>query len=179
MSESNDGGPGVPVLTWVVARAENGVIGRDGGLPWRQPADLAFFKRVTMGKPVIMGRTTWQSIGRPLPGRANIVVSRSKDFEAPGATVVTSLDSAMATGMASAVDAGADEVAIIGGAQIYATTKDRVARLYLTVIHDDIAGDTTLELPDLSTGWVEMSREFRAADKANPLPMSFVIYDRA
>jgi len=182
-----DGGPGQtrpkekarPKLTWVVARAENGVIGREGTLPWRQPADLAFFKRVTMGKPVIMGRTTFESIGRLLPGRPNIVVTRTPhSVSAPGALVVGNVDDAISEGVRLADETGTDEVAIIGGGQIYGATRDRVERIYLTVMHADVVGDTRLDLPDLSDGWAEAERTLHAADERNLLPMSFVVLDR-
>ncbi|MEQ8449180.1 MAG: dihydrofolate reductase [Nitratireductor sp.] len=122
----------------VVAVAENGVIGRDGGMPWRLSTDLKRFKAVTLGKPVIMGRKTYDSIGRPLPGRANIVVTRNPDWRADGVKVTATLDEALA--MAAREDG--DEICVIGGGELYAQAIGRADRLHVTHILADIAGDT-------------------------------------
>jgi dihydrofolate reductase len=158
------------IISLIVAVAENGVIGRNGDLPWRIPADLKFFKETTMGKPIVMGRKTWQSIGRPLPGRDNIVVTRDKDFSAPGATVVVGLDAAItAAGDAS-------EVMIIGGAQIYAEALSRAARVYLTEVHASPAGD--IHLPAFAArDWREVAREDHEAEGDLP-GFSFVTLER-
>ena len=161
-----------PHLTLILARAANGVIGAKGGLPWHLPEDLAFFKRTTMGHPIVMGRRTWESIGRPLPGRRSIVVTRDRSFAASGAEVVHSLDEALA------LCAGSDEVFVIGGAQLYAEALPRADRVLLTEIHADFKGDTVL--PALSGAeWNEFSREVHAATATRPFAFDFVDYRRA
>ncbi|MEL0013323.1 MAG: dihydrofolate reductase, partial [Alphaproteobacteria bacterium] len=124
------------ILSLIVAVANNGVIGHNGDLPWRIPGDMKFFKATTMGKPIVMGRKTWESLGRALPGRENIVVTRRAGFDAPGASVVESLDAALAQ------VPDADEVMVIGGAEIYALALPHVARVYLTQVHAAPDGDT-------------------------------------
>ncbi len=156
-------------LTLVVAAAENGVIGRDGDLPWQLPADLAHFKKVTLGKPIVMGRRTWESIGRPLPGRTNIVVTRNPAYSAPGAVVVSSLDEATD----QARDLGASELMVIGGAGLYAAALPLAGRILLTRVHASIAGDTTMPSID-SSEWETLSTERRPADGKNPYDLSFL-----
>lgn len=129
-------------IVLVVAVARNGVIGRDGDLPWRLPSDLKRFKQLTLGKPVLMGRKTWDSIGRPLPGRPNIVVTRDASFTAPGAEVVSSLDEGLAAARRAAAALGVDEICVIGGGQIYAQVFDRADILHVTRVEADVAGDT-------------------------------------
>ena len=129
-------------IVLVVAVAQNGVIGRDGDLPWRLPSDLKRFKQITLGKPVVMGRKTWDSIGRPLPGRPNVVVTRDASFAAPGATVVSSLDEGLAVAQREAEALGVDEICVIGGGQIYAQVFDRADILHVTRVAADVAGDT-------------------------------------
>jgi dihydrofolate reductase len=126
-----------PTITLVVAVAENGVIGRGGTLPWHLPADLGHFKAVTMGKPIVMGRKTWESIGRPLPGRTNIVVSGQPDYRAEGCVVVQSFEAALA----AAAGDDAPEVMIIGGAALYAAALPRADRILLTRVHAVLEGD--------------------------------------
>lgn len=128
-------------LALVVAVAENGVIGRAGDLPWRLSGDLKWFKNVTMGKPVIMGRKTFESIGKALPGRANIVITRRADFVAPGAEVVDSVDAGLAAARAAAEAGGVDEICVIGGAEIYQATLSRADRIYLTRVRAAPDGD--------------------------------------
>lgn len=152
------------------AASENNVIGRDNALPWHLPADLAFFKRVTMGKPILMGRRTFQSIGRPLPGRRNLVLSRS-GFSAPGVETVSSLDEALA------LVAGEPELANIGGAEIFRLALPRTGRIYLTRVHGTFEGDTWLP-PLPAEDWREVAREERAADEKNPCAMSFITLER-
>jgi dihydrofolate reductase len=130
------------IRSLVVARARNGVIGRDNRLPWRLPADLAYFKQVTMGHPVIMGRRTWESIGRPLPGRRNIVVSRNPAYVAPGATVVGSLDEAWRVAGDSSVDGPAKEACVIGGTSLFEEALPVADRIHLTEVEADVPGDT-------------------------------------
>ncbi|WP_438747610.1 dihydrofolate reductase [Pararhizobium sp. O133] len=129
-------------ITIVVAVAENGVIGREGGLPWHLPTDLKRFKALTLGKPVIMGRKTWASIGRPLPGRPNIVISRDPDFRAEGATSVISLDEAILLGRQQAKALGVDEICIIGGGEIYRQAIRVTDILHVTEVGATVDGDT-------------------------------------
>src|SRR5262245_8417642 len=124
-----------PIVSLIVAMAENGVIGRDNALPWRLPEDLRRFKTITMGKPVIMGRKTFESIGKPLPGRTNIVLTRDKSWSADGVSVVHSFDEAMARAGEVA------EVAVIGGAELFRMALARADRIYLTLVHAEVAGD--------------------------------------
>ena len=125
-----------PIVSIIVAAAENGVIGRDNDMPWRLSTDLKRFKALTLGKPVIMGRRTWDSIGRPLPGRPNIVVSRNNGFQVEGASTVGSLDEAIALGQRQAADMGAGEVCIIGGGNIYAQAFPLADRCLDIGVHD-------------------------------------------
>lgn len=152
--------------------ATNGVIGRDGGLPWRLPDDLRRFKAITMGKPVLMGRRTFESLGRPLPGRENLVLTRDRAWSAPGCRVVHSLDEAIAAA------AGAEELMVIGGAEVFRLAWPRLARLELTEVHAEIEGDVRLDPLDLS-GWREVTRDRHPADERHALAFSFVSYVRA
>lgn len=161
----------------MVAAAENGVIGRNNGLPWHLPEDLRYFKRVTMGKPIVMGRKTFESIGRPLPGRTNIVISRNVEFSASGVQVVASLDEAMTLAGNIALVDGVTEVVVIGGAEIYQLAMSRADRLYITEVHASVEGDAMLpqvHWPD----WREVSRERHVASAGNPFDYSFVVYER-
>lgn len=156
----------------IVARARNGTIGKANGMPWHLPADLAHFKRVTLGHPVIMGRRTWDSIGRALPGRRNIVVSRSPGFAAPGAEVFSSLPDAW-----RAVE-GSDEAFVIGGAQLYADALAQADRIYLTEIAADVGGDTFF--PALAPGqWRESLLGEHPADGRNPYALRFLLLERS
>lgn len=158
------------ILSLIVAVAENGVIGRDGDLPWRIPGDMKFFKATTMGKPIVMGRKTWESLGRALPGRENIVITRSAGFEAPGASVVSDLDGALAR------VPDAEEVMVIGGAEIYALALPRAERVYLTRVHAAPDGDT--HFPEMAPDtWREIAREDHAPDGDTP-GYSFVTLER-
>ncbi len=159
-------------LALIAAVAHNGVIGRGGELPWRIPADLQFFKAITMGKPMIMGRRTFESIGKALPGRANIVVTRSADFSADDVEVAGNLDQALEI----AAGTGADEVMVIGGGEIYAAALPRADRLYLTEVHIDAAGDVRFPAFDRAQ-WRELSRDDHAAAGDNP-SFSFVTLER-
>lgn len=161
-----------PRLVAVLAVADNGVIGRDNGLPWRLPADLRHFKALTLGKPVLMGRRTFESLGRPLPGRHNLVLTRDPGWSAGGVTVVGSLDEALA------LAAGHDELMVIGGAELYRLCWARLARIELTRVHAAPQGDTRLEGVDW-TGWRETSVERHAADERNEFDYSFVTLKRA
>ena len=155
----------------VVAVARNGVIGRDNRLPWKLPKDLAYFKRVTMGHPVVMGRRTWQSIGKALPGRLNIVVTRNPSLEAPGATVVASLDEAWK----AAGDAA--EVSVIGGTSIFREALPIADRIHLTEVEADVEGDTFF--PEFDRGeWVEQEVERHPADERHEYPFRIVLLTR-
>ena len=164
-------------LALIVAAAENGVIGRNNALPWHLPGDMQYFRRVTMGKPVIMGRRTYDSIGKPLPGRTNIVITRSDSFTAEGVKVVHSLDEAWQLADDVALIDGAGEAVVMGGAEIYREALPRAARLYLTRVHAEVPGDVYLPDIDFST-WREVSRERVAAVEPNPYDYSLIVYER-
>jgi len=161
---------GTTEIVLVAAVARNGVIGRDNGLPWRLKADLAHFKRTTMGHPIVMGRKTWESLGRPLPGRRNIVVTRNADYRAEGAEVFTDIDTALAA-------AGTGTVCIIGGAELYRQVLDRADRLVLTEVAADVEGDAHFPEFDRDT-FVEVAREAHPADADNEHDYAFVEYRR-
>lgn len=145
-----------PRITFHVARADNGVIGRDGGLPWRLPEDLKRFKALTMGRPMIMGRRTFESLPGLLPGRRHIVLTRDAGWGAPGAEVAHSVEEALA------MAGEADEVAVIGGAEIFALFMERAGRIELTEVHRTVAGDT--RMPPLGPGWRVAAREMGGPD---------------
>ena len=158
-----------PRLTLIAAVARNGVIGNDNALPWRLPEDLKRFKELTLGHPIIMGRKTWASLGRPLPGRRNIVISRDPDFNAPGGIVVASLAAALAA------SADATEAFVIGGAEIYALALPEAQCLRLTEIDRDFPGDTHFPGFD-PAAWRETARERHHADAG--FDYAFVTYQR-
>lgn len=166
----------------IVAMAENQTIGIDNSLPWHLPNDLQYFKKVTMAKPIIMGRKTYESIGRPLPGRTNIVITRQADYQAEGIVVVNSLQQALDKAEDISFVAGHEEVMVIGGAEIYQQALLKADRLYITHVHSEIAGDAFF--PHVSwNDWQECQREDHQADPAgeaqkNPYDYSFVVYDR-
>ena len=156
--------------------ARNRVIGRNGDLPWQLPADLRHFKSVTMGKPIIMGRKTFESIGRPLPGRKNIVVTRRANFVSDGVLISNNLTAAITLGKAIASEDNVDEIMVIGGGEIYAKALSDADRLYLTEVHADIDGDTFF--PALDRGlWREKSRNSHAADGDKP-GFDFILLER-
>ncbi|MFV0280743.1 MAG: dihydrofolate reductase [Rhodoblastus sp.] len=145
-------------IVLIVAAARNGAIGAKGGLPWRLPSDLKRFRETTWGRPMIMGRKTWDSIGKPLPGRETIVVTRDPTFTAPGAHVVGDVDSALALGAERAKAMGAAEIMVVGGAEIYRATLERADRIVLTEV--DLAPEGDAFLPTLAPErWREVSRE--------------------
>lgn len=155
----------------IVAMDKNRVIGKDNDLPWRLSADLKHFKAVTMGKPIIMGRKTYESIGRPLPGRKNIVMTHSSGFVAEGCTVVSSLDEAMQKA------GDVNEIMIMGGAGLYQQMLKHANRLYLTEVHTEIEGD--VYFPEFDKGdWLELERQDHSADEKNNFDYSFVILER-
>jgi dihydrofolate reductase len=142
------------------------------------PQDLRYFKRVTMGKPIVMGRKTFESIGRPLPGRTNIVITRNPDFRAEGVRVVASLDEALRLAGDIALIDGAQELVVIGGAEIYRASIPRADRLYITEVHASVEGDAFLPEIDWAL-WDEVARERHGASDANPYDYSFVVYSCA
>lgn len=164
--------PAAPPLVLVVAAAANGVIGRDGAMPWHLPSDLRRFRQITMGKPVIMGRKTFDSIGRPLPGRHNIVLSREAGWSAEGVSVVPGFADAVAL----AAEAGPEEIMVIGGAQIFALARPIAERIELTRIHLSPDGDTRFADPEPAQ-WRETSRESYAASGELPA-YDFLCYAR-
>lgn len=162
-------------IVFVVAVARNGVIGRDGGLPWHIPSDLKRFKAITMGKPVIMGRKTWESLPRrPLPGRLNIVISRSPGFEAPGASVVADAEAAVSLARRD----NPDEIAIIGGAAIFDMFLPLADRLYLTEIDLAPEGDVYFPVLDPSE-WTEISREHHPKEEGDSASFMLRVLERA
>ena len=159
-----------PDIVLVVARAANGVIGRDGTLPWHIPADLQHFKRVTMGAPMIMGRKTFESLPKLLPGRRHIVLTRDRSWSAPGAEVAATADEAVAL-------ADAERIGVIGGAEIFRLFMPIATRIELTQVHADIEGDTFMPPPDPAL-WREVSREHHPAEEGRPA-YSFVTLVRS
>ncbi len=161
----------------VVALSQNRVIGRNNELPWRLPVDLAHFKRVTMGKPIVMGRRTWESIGRPLPGRTHIVISGSPGRSSAGFHYASDIDSALTLGRSLAAEQGVGEVMIIGGALVYRQTLDICDRVYMTRVHAEIAGDAYF--PELHDNVWELTRtEHVAPDDRNCYACTFEVWDR-
>ncbi len=160
-------------ISLIVALSSNGVIGRDGDLPWHLPADLKHFKRTTMGHHLIIGRRTWEEVGKPLPGRTMVVVTRSRRFAPEGAQVARSVEQALE------LAAGDDEPFIGGGSQIYriALARDLVERIYFTRIHADVEGDTFFPDFDLDE-WELDSEEHHEADEKNEFDYSFLVYER-
>jgi len=162
-------------LVW--AMAQNRVIGRNNQLPWYLPEDLKYFKRITLGKPVIMGRKTFDSIGKPLPGRTNIVVTRNRDWSFEGVRTVDSLEAARELCENQAIVDGTEEAMIIGGAEIYRQAMPLADRLYLTEVHADVEGDATFPEFDRSQ-WQEIAREDFEASGPNPCNYSFIILEK-
>ena len=158
-------------ISIVVAMGANGVIGRDNQLPWHLPADLRHFKQTTMGKPILMGRKTYESIGRPLPGRTNIVITRDAGYTADGCVVVHSIEAAMQAVREQ------EEIMVIGGAEFYRQVLPYADTIYLTRIHEDFEGDTFF--PELTAAeWREVERTDCEPDAKNPHRYSFLRLDR-
>ena len=164
-------------LSLIVAVSRNGVIGLNNQLPWHLPEDLKYFKSVTMGKPIVMGRKTFESIGKPLPGRDNIVISRQHDYPAQGIKLVSSLSEAISLGERINLINGTEEVMIIGGAQIYAEALDLADRVYLTRVHRHVEGDAYFPILE-TAAWHEIAREDVAAKEPNPFDFSYQVLDR-
>lgn len=157
----------------IVAVANNGVIGKEGGLPWYLPAELARFKQTTTGHPIIMGRKTHESIGRALPGRTNLVITRNKDFKAEGCEIVSSLDEAIEKAKKSE---GADEIFIIGGEQIYSEALPLLDRIYLTKVDTEVDGDKFFRYDPRE--WRQISSEKHSADEKNKHNFEFTVLER-
>ncbi|MDP6969389.1 MAG: dihydrofolate reductase [Gammaproteobacteria bacterium] len=164
-------------LALIVAASENNVIGRHNQLPWYLPGDLAYFKAITMAKPVIMGRKTYESIGKPLPGRDNIVITRNADYPTNGIKVVASLQAAIEVAQSLLLVNGGKEIMVIGGAQIYKQALSMAERVYLTRVHRHVEGDAFF--PELAPAqWQEVAREDIAAAEPNPFDFSYLVLDR-
>ena len=160
-----------PLITLIVAVADSGVIGRDNTLPWHLPEDLKRFKRLTMGKPIVMGRKTFESIGKPLPGRLNIVVTRDPNYRREGVTVVHDAGEALrAAGQVA-------EVMVIGGAELFRALLPRAGRIHLTRVHGNIPGDVMWPALD-ERDWSVVERESRAADERHAWPMTFEVWEK-
>lgn len=159
-------------LSIIVAMAENRIIGKDNRLPWHLPEDLKHFKEITMGKPVIMGRKTYESIGRPLPGRENIVLTRNKSYQAKGAKVISSLQEAIKA------CPSAEEIFIIGGAELYKETLSKADRLYLTVIHKDFEGDAYFPKVDLEKDFKVVEKTDCVSSGPEKLSYTFITAER-
>jgi dihydrofolate reductase len=161
-----------------VARARNGVIGRDGGLPWRLSDDLKRFKAITLGKPLIMGRKTWESLPRrPLPGRMNVVLTRDGSYEARGALICETLAEAISIAREQAAEDGADEVCVIGGAALFKAAMPKARRMYLTEVEADIDGDVHFPAFD-EAEWIEIERTAHPADDNNEYPVVHRVLER-
>ncbi|HQR87826.1 MAG: dihydrofolate reductase [Caulobacter sp. 12-67-6] len=168
----------IPILSIVVARASNGVIGRDGDLPWRLKSDLALFKANTLGKPIIMGRKTWDSLPRkPLPGRMNVVLSRDGSFEPANAVVCESFLEAVQMAREQAQEDGADEVCIIGGRALFDMALPKAKRLYLTEVDAEVEGDVTFPAFD-EAAWTEVRREEHPAGEGDDYAFIFRVLER-
>lgn len=164
-------------ISIVVAVAENRAIGLNNGLPWRLSSDLKYFKKTTLNHPIVMGRKTFESIGRPLPGRDTIVVTKQKNWSSDNVKVASSLEDALRLGEESASSRGVDEIMVIGGADLYGQVLPACSRLYLTEVHSVVQGDAFF--PEWnSQEWVEVSRTRYEADNDNTHPYSFVILNR-
>lgn len=169
--------PAAPILAAIVARSTNHVIGRNGDLPWRLRSDLQHFKRVTLGKPCLMGRKTWESLPFPLPGRPNLVLTRDADFQAKGAELFTDVNAMVGRGAELAGSLGVDEVMIIGGAQIYAMLMPWIGRIYETEVDAIIEGDA--HFPALSDEiWATRDELHHLAGKGDDFAFKTRILDR-
>ncbi len=164
-------------LSLICAMAENRVIGRNNSLPWHLSEDLRYFKRTTMGCSIIMGRKTYESIGRPLPGRTNIVVTRNPDYQAEGVRVVDSLEAALKLAESIAYIDGSEEAFVIGGAELYKNAFDMADRLHLTRVHAEVEGDTYFVDFDESQ-WDEVWREEFTHNETNPYDYSICLLER-
>ncbi|MGN6182033.1 MAG: dihydrofolate reductase [Thermoanaerobaculia bacterium] len=162
-------------LSILAALSSNGVIGRDNDIPWRQSTDLKRLKSLTLGHHVIMGRRTFDSVGKALPGRTNLIITRQEGLAIPNAIVVNSLEDAIRI----AAVAGESEAFVLGGAEIYAMANHRADRMYLTRVHAEVEGDTFFPEFDDVSEWHLTDAEHFEADEQNQYPYSFLTYDRA
>jgi dihydrofolate reductase len=166
-----------PKIVFHFAVADNGVIGKDNDMPWHVSSDLKRFKALTMGKPLLMGRRTFESIGRPLPGRTNVVITRDATFSAEGIMIASSIEDAMELCEKDAEDKGVEEIAVIGGGSIYKALWERAEKLYVTHVHAKPDGDTFV--PDIDEQiWVQISKEPTVQGERDSAPMTFAIYER-
>ncbi|MDB5618596.1 dihydrofolate reductase [Tardiphaga sp.] len=166
-----------PAIVLIVAVAENGVIGQGNAIPWRLKSDMQRFKALTMGKPIVMGRKTFESLRRPLPGRTNIVITRNPDYRAAGAVVTTSFAAAREVASGDALRRSATEIAVIGGAEIYAQWMDAADRLEITEVHAKPEGDAYFA-PIHTAIWEEVGRVRNAAAGEDSVDFSYVTYRR-
>jgi dihydrofolate reductase len=164
-------------IVLIAAVADNSVIGANGAIPWRLKSDQQRFKAITMGKPVVMGRKTFVSLKRPLPGRTNIVLTRDREFRAAGAVVADSFDAAYAVAYGDALRRSVGEIAVIGGSEIYAQWMDSAARLEITEVHLSPGGDTRFAPIDKGV-WQEVARERHLAGLEDSAEFSYVTYRR-
>ena len=164
-------------IVLVAAVALNGVIGRDGAMPWKLSSDLKRFKADTIGRPIVMGRKTWEAIGKALPGRRNIVITRDRDYRADGADVVATLDEALTLAQADAVTSGQSEICIIGGGEIYRQSMEAADRLKITRVLAEIDGDTMFPVIDEAV-WVRDSAEDIPAGEKDSHPTRYEVYSR-
>jgi len=159
------------MISLIWAQGENGLIGKGSALPWRLPADMAWFRKQTMGKPILMGRKTFESIGKPLPGRTNLILTRQAGFTAEGCTVVHSLEEAKVAA------SDTEEIMVMGGAQVYALAMPEAGKLYCTQIHATFEGDTWFPAFDQSE-WKEVFREEHGPDERNAFAYTFRIMEK-
>ena len=164
-------------IVLLVAVADNGVIGRDGGLPWRLRSDMRHFRAATLGKPVVMGRKTYLSIGKPLAGRTNIVVTRGREFSAAGIVAAPSVSNALAVARSDALRRGVDEIVVIGGAELYTQTIGEAERLVVTHVHLEPRGDARL-VPIDPRQWCEVSRHEQPAGPGDDTAFAIAVYER-
>jgi dihydrofolate reductase len=159
------------IISIIVAMTDKRVIGINNQLPWHLPGDMKWFRQNTLGKPVVMGRKTFESIGKPLPQRTNIIITRDQNYHVEGCITVHSIEEAISAA------ADADELMIIGGSSFYEQMLPQTDRLYLTLVHADIEGDAWFPVVDLNQ-WQEVTKEDYAADEKNPYPYSFIQLER-
>jgi len=168
---------GAPRISLLVAVAENGIIGRAGRLPWRLPSDLQRFRKLTLGKPVVMGRKTYASIGKPLDGRDNIVITRQREFCPAQVYAAAGVEEALALGRRLAAARGVDEVIVIGGEEIFRLSLERAQRIHLTLVHATPAGDTRFDVPG-PPAWRETARAPMRQGPNDQFPADFIVLDR-
>lgn len=167
-------------ISIIVAMTPDGLIGREGDLPWRLPADLRRFRRLTMGKPILMGRRTFESLAGPLDGRLNVVLTRRDDYAPEGVVVAKSLDQALAIARADLDASGEDEVMILGGSSVFAEALPRADRVCLTLVEGEFEGDTTFPMDRFAPeDWRLVADEPHPADARNPHPYRFQVFERS